>query len=104
MVFHRVLDLLDAAGWQVRQQEEGLHILVAAPGPGFDQQATVRAVRGAIAAAGVAPLDLRVSMADEVPAGAAGKRPLVVALPAPRTGTAGFPETFPGSPTRGLRS
>ena len=88
VVFHRVLDLLDAAGWQVRQQEQGLNILVAAPASGFDQQATVRAVRGALATAGASPLDVRLSMVDEIPAGAAGKRPLVVALPAPRPGTA----------------
>jgi putative adenylate-forming enzyme len=83
VVFHRVLDLIDAAGWQLRQQEKELHILVAGAGPGFDRQATVRAVRAALTGAGASLLDVRVSMVDVIPAGPAGKRPLVVALPAP---------------------
>src|SRR4029079_19115348 len=37
VVFHRVLDLLDAAGWQVRQGEHDLTVLIAAPGPRFNQ-------------------------------------------------------------------
>jgi len=84
VVFHRVLDLLAAAGWQVRQQEHELRILVAAPGPRFDQQATVRAIRTALATAGASPPSVQVSIVDAIPAGAAGKRPLVVAMPAPR--------------------
>jgi phenylacetate-CoA ligase len=89
VLFHRVLDLLDAAGWQVRQQEKELDVLVAAPGPQFDQRATERAVASALDTAGVSPLTVRVSPVDAIPAGAAGKRPLVVAKPARRPDTAG---------------
>lgn len=81
VVFHAVLDLLDAAGWQVRQQNHELHILVAGAGAGsgFDRHATERAVTAALATADASPLNIRVSMVDAIPAGAAGKRPLVVA-------------------------
>lgn len=79
VVFHQVLDLLDAAGWQVRQEERDLRVLVAAPGPGFDQQATERAVRAALTTAGALEPAVHVSMVHAIPAGAAGKRPLIVA-------------------------
>jgi phenylacetate-coenzyme A ligase PaaK-like adenylate-forming protein len=79
MVLHQVLDLLDAVGWQVRQQEHQLQVLVAAPGPAFDARRTKRAVRAALTAAGALPPPLGVVVVDAIPAGAAGKRPLVVA-------------------------
>jgi len=31
VVFHQALDLLDAAGWQIRQEDNQLRVLVAAP-------------------------------------------------------------------------
>ncbi len=80
VVFHRELDLLDAAGWQVRQAESAITVLVAAPGDGFDQTATEQALRAALATAGAQPtIRVSISVVDTIPAGAAGKRPLVVA-------------------------
>jgi putative adenylate-forming enzyme len=79
VVFHRVLDLLDAPAWQVRQQGADITVLVAAPGPAVDIAATERAVRAALAAAGAQPGAVSLSIVDSIPAGAAGKRPLVVA-------------------------
>jgi phenylacetate-coenzyme A ligase PaaK-like adenylate-forming protein len=81
VVFHQVLDLLDAAGWQVRQQEDHLRVLLADPGSGVDPTATERAVQAALTTAGAQPPAVRVSIVDAIPAGAAGKRPLVIALP-----------------------
>jgi phenylacetate-coenzyme A ligase PaaK-like adenylate-forming protein len=81
VVFHQALDLLDAAGWQVRQQETQLRVLVAAPGPSFDPQAAECTVRAALTAAGASAPAVSVSVVDTIPVGAAGKRPLVVALP-----------------------
>ncbi len=83
VVFHKVLDLLDAAGWQVRQEGTLLRVLIAEPGPGFDPDATERHVRAALAEAGAFPPSVRVLAIDAIPAGAAGKRPLVVAEPKP---------------------
>lgn len=39
VVFHRVLDLIDAAGWQVRQHDGQLEVRVAGTAPGFDPAA-----------------------------------------------------------------
>jgi putative adenylate-forming enzyme len=88
VVFHQTLDLLDAAGWQIQQQKGGLRILVAGPGQNFHKEATETNVQAALTAAGTATLELTVTVVDGIPAGAAGKRPLVVALPSstPRGG------------------
>ena len=83
VVFHKVLDLLDATGWQVRQEGTLLRVLIARPGPGFDPDATEHNVRAALSDAGASPPPVRVQVADAIPAGASGKRPLVVAEPEP---------------------
>jgi phenylacetate-CoA ligase len=82
VVFHRALELVDAAGWQVRQDQDGLTVLVASPGPAFDAPALQRAVAAGLEDAQVTPLAIRVVVVDAIPTGAAGKRLLIVALPA----------------------
>ncbi|MGE5830083.1 MAG: hypothetical protein ACM30G_17235, partial [Micromonosporaceae bacterium] len=47
-----VLDLLDAAGWQVRQRKHDLTVLIAAAGPDFHPTASADAVRAALTTAG----------------------------------------------------
>ena len=84
VVFHQVLDLLDAGGWQVRQHQTGLTVLVAKPGPGFDPDAIRRDIQDALTNAGARSPTVEVSEVEAIPAGAAGKRPLVVAQPGPR--------------------
>ena len=79
VVFHRALDLVHGSGWQVRQEKSGLRVLVTAPGPPFDAEALARAVRAALRSAGAADVAVSVEIVPEIPAGAAGKRPLVVA-------------------------
>ena len=78
VLFHQVLDLVDAAGWQVRQEDGGVTVLVASPGDGVDAARLQADVSGALTAAG-AITPVRVRPVDTIPAGAAGKRPLVVA-------------------------
>jgi putative adenylate-forming enzyme len=80
VVFHRVLDLLDGSGWQVRQESDRLRVLVSDPAPGFIPELTARAVTDALVMAGVQPPTVEVVAVAEIPAGAAGKRPLVVAF------------------------
>jgi phenylacetate-coenzyme A ligase PaaK-like adenylate-forming protein len=80
LVFHQVLDLLDAATWQVRQEQNQLRVLVAAPGNGFDQVQAEHALTAALAAAGAPATPVHISAVDTIPAGPAGKRPLVVAV------------------------
>jgi putative adenylate-forming enzyme len=87
VVFHQVLDLLDAAGWQVRQDEDGVTALIALPGPGVDTAGVQDQVTAALRHAGAAVLAVRVRSVDAIPAGAAGKRPLVVARRAPQVDT-----------------
>jgi phenylacetate-coenzyme A ligase PaaK-like adenylate-forming protein len=79
VVFHRVLDLLDAPAWQVRQHGSDITVLVATPGPQVDVAATEQAVHAALERAGARPQAVTLSIVDKIPAGAAGKRPLVVA-------------------------
>ncbi|MGY1738193.1 phenylacetate--CoA ligase family protein [Geodermatophilus sp. SYSU D00684] len=88
VAFHQVFDLLDAAGWQVRQDEDGgLTVLLAAPGAGVDPTRLQADVVGAVAAAGATATAVRVQVVDTIPVGAAGKRPLVVARSAHRVDT-----------------
>jgi phenylacetate-CoA ligase len=86
VVFHQVLDLLYAAGWQVRQHPDRLEVLLASPAPGYDPTQTERAIRAALTLAGVAPTRLEIKAVQAIPPGAAGKRPLVMAHPAAATG------------------
>jgi phenylacetate-CoA ligase len=79
VVFHRVLDLLDAPAWQVRQHGADITVLVAAPGPQVDLAGTEQAVRSALDQVGATPGAVSLSIVDTIPAGAAGMRPLVVA-------------------------
>jgi len=76
VVFHQILDLLDAATWQVRQEENQLRVLVAAPGDRFDQAQAEKELTAALASAGAAATPVHISTVDAIPA---GKRPLVVA-------------------------
>jgi hypothetical protein len=87
VVFHQVLDLVDAAGWQVRQDADGLQVLLASPGRGVDPGRLQHDVTAALRAAGASVPGVRVRVVDTIPAGAAGKRPLVVAWHAYRAGT-----------------
>lgn len=81
VVFHQVLELLDLGGWQVRQDDQGLHVLVTNPGRHFDPKATARRLQEALTRAGAQDPPVSVSVVDAIPAGAAGKRPLVIAKP-----------------------
>jgi len=83
VVFHQVLDLLDASGWQVQQQRRELRVLVASPGAGFNAAATERDVQVALVAAGVLAPVVHLSVVEAIPAGPSGKRPFVAALPTP---------------------
>ena len=83
VAFHFVLDLVDAAGWQVRQDADGgLTVLLAAPGAAADptrlQADVTTEVSAALVAAGATPA-VRARVVEAISAGAAGKRPLVVA-------------------------
>lgn len=77
VVFEGVLDPLHAEAWQVRQTEQGLSVLVAAPM--VDVDALRRRVADAVAATGALPGTIEVTRVEALAPGASGKRPLVVA-------------------------
>nr|MBK7069334.1 hypothetical protein [Deltaproteobacteria bacterium] len=87
---HRALDDVAAGGWQVREEQDRLRVLIARPGAGFSGE-RVAASWPPRQAAGAAPVGVvSVEVVDDIPAGAAGKRPLVVASPVgPRRGWGG---------------
>ncbi|MFZ5870007.1 MAG: phenylacetate--CoA ligase family protein [Actinomycetota bacterium] len=89
VVFHRALDLVEASGWQVRQEPGGLSVLIASPAQGFDPVGLERNLTEALASAGALLPAVRVCVVDAIPAGPTGKRPLVVAGTRPQAGTVG---------------
>ncbi len=85
VVFHHALDLSRAGGWQVRQEDGALRVLVSAPEAAFDSSALATSIARALDAAGAAAIPISVEVVGEIPAGAAGKRPLVVSARTART-------------------
>jgi phenylacetate-CoA ligase len=83
-MFHQILDLLDAAGWQVRQHPDRLEVLLASPAPGYDPTQTEQVIRAALTQAGVVATPVEITAVQAIPPGPAGKRPLVMADPAER--------------------
>lgn len=79
IVVHRALDDVHAGGWQVREEEDGLRVLIARPAADFSVGRVIAALEAALEAAGTAPVGVSVDVVDAIPAGPAGKRPLVVA-------------------------
>lgn len=78
-VFHRVLDLLHAEAWQVRQEEHSVRVLIVSPYASVDRAAVAARLREALRVAGAAPVDVLVEDVLSISADASGKRPLVVA-------------------------
>jgi phenylacetate-CoA ligase len=83
-VFHDVLDLVPAGGWQVVQQAEGLSVLLAGAGAGVVDEALAAAVRRAVATVGAVAPPVAVRRVGAIPRTAAGKTPLIRAERPPR--------------------
>ncbi len=78
-VFMNALDTLHAEAWQVRQESDGLRVLVSKP-ESMVAPATIRdAIASQLAAARVTSIPITVEIVDSIAPGASGKRPLVVA-------------------------
>jgi phenylacetate-CoA ligase len=76
---HHALDGVHAGGWQVREEEDRLRVLIARPGPDLSAERVAAALSSALEAAGAASIAVTVEVVDAIAAGAAGKRPLVIA-------------------------
>lgn len=79
-VFVNALDRLDAEAWQVRQEKDGLRVLIAKPVHDVDVTEVRRAVLQALRAAGAEDVPIAVECVSAIAAGPSGKRPLVVGL------------------------
>lgn len=88
VVFHTLLEALPVAGWQVRQHGTRLEQLVARPQPTLDVTALAGQVSAAVAGTGATAPMVDVVVVDAIPAGAAGKRPRVLADKSARAGAA----------------
>jgi putative adenylate-forming enzyme len=75
-VFHRALELVSAAAWQVVIGSDGVRVLLERP-EGADLAAIGRAVAAGLARQGVDELDVRAEAVDAIPRTALGKAPLV---------------------------
>jgi len=76
-VFHRVLELVPAAAWQVIAGRESVRVLLERP-DGVDPDAVARAVAAELVRQGVAELPVRADAVDAIPRTALGKAPLVI--------------------------
>jgi putative adenylate-forming enzyme len=75
-VFHRGLELVSAAAWQVIADRDSLRVLLERPA-GVDGEALARRVLAELARHGVAELPVRIETVDAIPRTALGKAPLV---------------------------
>lgn len=76
-VFHRALERVDVAGWQVIDEGGRLRVLLARPAPGVDPVAVERSVMSALGAVGVRGVAIEVESVEAIPQTALGKAPLV---------------------------
>jgi hypothetical protein len=80
--FHRLMDRVPSHGWQIRQRDNGLEILIARPAPDFDAATLAADLAQSLRRHGVAPLDIAVRSVEAAPRTRAGKAPLIVAAKA----------------------
>jgi putative adenylate-forming enzyme len=76
-VFHAVLERLDVAGWQVIDEGDRLHLLLARPSSGVETVVISKDITTALERIGVHDIPVEVEVVDEVPRTALGKTPLV---------------------------
>jgi phenylacetate-CoA ligase len=78
IVFANIMDQLPVSSWQVLQDEDGLHLLLAGVAAPLDDAALAANVGEALAAHGAAPPQIQVQRLDAIPKSASGKTPLVL--------------------------
>jgi len=77
LLFHTLLDLLPVSGWQVMQEADGLHILLARVHDALDDRQIESQVRQALAAQEAVVPPIQVQQVEAIPQTIAGKAPLV---------------------------
>ena len=84
-VFHRVMDTVPAAGWQVVQNPGGLTVLLSGVRNGFSDRALTDSLRRELAEQGAITPRLETRRVSEIPKGPMGKAPLIRSSVAPST-------------------
>lgn len=77
-VFVNALDGLHADAWQVRQEADGLRVMVAKHQGAVDVPALRETLIAELLAVGVPEVRIAIDLVADIPPGASGKRPLVV--------------------------
>lgn len=77
LIFHNVLDLLPVSGWQVVQETDGVHILLAHVHGALDDRQIESLTKNALATQGAVVPHIHVQRVDAIPQTIAGKAPLV---------------------------
>jgi putative adenylate-forming enzyme len=84
--FHAALETVPAAGWQVIQEDDGLHVLLTGLRDPAAPAAIGRAIRDMLDRAGVVAPPIRVRAVEQLQRGATGKAPLILSRTAARVG------------------
>ncbi len=76
-IFHRVMDLVPVAEWQVVHDDRGLTILAAGQGSGFQSEDLRSRLRDELVGHGAMAPAIRVESVDKIPRTPLGKAPLI---------------------------
>ncbi|HEX6292522.1 MAG TPA: hypothetical protein VFZ66_25270 [Herpetosiphonaceae bacterium] len=85
-IFHRILDMVPASGWQVVQEVDRLEILLSGLPESFEETPLVDAIRRVLEAQRTIVPPISVRRVAQIPKSASGKAPLVMSH-VPRTST-----------------
>jgi putative adenylate-forming enzyme len=77
LIFHNLLDMLPVSGWQVVQETDGLHILLANVHGSIDDSQLESSMKKALASQEAVAPQIKVQHVDSIPQTIAGKTPLV---------------------------
>jgi phenylacetate-coenzyme A ligase PaaK-like adenylate-forming protein len=77
LLFHNLLDMLPVSGWQVVQESDGLHILLARVHGVLDDRQIESQVESALTTQKAVAPPIQVQRVDAIPQTIAGKAPLV---------------------------
>lgn len=80
LVFHRVMDLTAASGWQIVQEPDGLRVLLTGIPESEDTRAIGTSIQHALKDQQVEPILVRIEQVAAIPKSASGKAPLIKAL------------------------
>jgi putative adenylate-forming enzyme len=76
IVFHDVMDRVDAGGWQIVQRADRIEVLLAQP-EHVNFQELAASIRAALSSLGIAPPEIQIREVDAIPRTPLGKAPLI---------------------------